>query len=168
MLEFNSYSSELVFVPVPPFNRTLNPATPIVVPFDPTFVDDLSLGTITFNIMPRDNSPTINMQGTFFDEDLLPIPGLTLEIHDGPTLLESVTTDSSGYFEVTVPNGVATVSALNLEVLYLEPLPAEVVDFGLNGLSVLDVGNRMLFRRLTIFVDDFESGDTNAWTSVTP
>jgi len=168
MLEFNSYSSELVFVPEPPFNRTLAPATPIVVPFDPTLTDGPGLGTISFNIAPREPSPNIVVRGTFFNEDLSPIPGLEIEFHNGPTLITSGLTNAAGFFEVTVPNGVATVSAPSLEALDLEPLPPEVVDFGLNGMTILDIGNRMLFRDPALFFDGFESGDTSEWASVMP
>lgn len=168
MLEFNSYSSELVFVPEPPFNRTLSPATAVVVPFDPTFVEGMGIGTVSFNIAPRETAPNITMQGTFLSEDVQPIPGLVLEFHDGPTLIASATTNSNGYLQVTVPNGVAVVSAPNLEALDHEPLPPEVVDFGLNGMTVLDVGNRMMFRDPLLFADGFEGGNTSAWASVIP
>jgi len=168
MLEFNSFSSELVFVPEPPFNRTLSPATPVVVPFDPTFFESIDIGTVTFTIAPRETSPTITMRGTFLNEDLLPVPGLELEFHNGATLITAAATDATGFFEVTVPNGVATVSAPNLEVLDLEPLPAEDVDFGLNGMTLLDIGNRRLFWDSSVFADNFETGDTTAWASVIP
>lgn len=170
MLEFNSYSSELVFVPEPPFNRTLAPETPIVVPFDPTFVssDVVDIGTVSFTIAPRETAPMITVRGTFFDETMTPVPVLELEFRQGLSLVASATTNVSGFFEVAVPNGVATVSAPNLEVLGLEPLPSQDVDFGLNGSTVLDFGNRMLFFDPLLFADGFEGGDSDEWSSTTP
>jgi len=168
MLEFDSYSSELVFVPRPPFNRTLSPAAPIVVQFDPTLTGGIDIGTVTFNIAPRENSPSITVRGTFLDQDLLPIQGLEIEFHHGAVLVASASTNASGFFDVSVPNGPATVSSPNLEDLDLEPLPPEVVDLGLNGMTVLDIGNRRLFWNPALFSDDFESGDTGAWASATP
>jgi len=169
MLEFDSYNSELVFVPRTPFNRTLSPATPVVVPFDPTFaVGSIDIGTLTFNIAPRETTPMITVRGTFLDQDLVPIPGLEIEFHHGAVLVASVTTNASGFFEISVPNGPATVSSLNLEALGLDPLPPEVVDFGLNGMTVLDIGNRKLFFVLTLFEDGFESGDLSEWSSSVP
>ena len=40
-------------------------------------------------------------------------------------------------------------------------------DFGANGLSFLNVGNRVIFPIAVdlIFTDGFESGDTTAWSS---
>ena len=145
MLEFDGMASEIVFEPVLPFNRTLTPDDPVVIPVDMTQTDEAPVGDITFTVAPRTAASPITFRGQFIDDAINPVAGLELEVRDGGgTLITPIVSGPDGWFEVTVANGQATVEATNLVALGFVDLPAQPVDFGQNGSTVLDIGQRRL------------------------